>query len=105
MTAETLPPMGIDGATLLAAVVVVALLALVVLVSYGAPRPWVCGMCHQKFETRAEVEHHEADHRDSALLPFLLCTTCRHEAAQHVSGLGGCVHGACECPRFEAVQA
>ena len=44
MTAETLPPMGIDGATLLAAVVVVALLALVVLASYGAPRPWVCGM-------------------------------------------------------------
>ena len=103
MTAETLPPMGIDGATLLAAVVVVALLALVVLASYGAPCPWVCGMCHRSFETRAEVEHHEADH--SALLPFLLCATCQHEAAQHVSGLGGCLHGACECPRFEAVQA
>lgn len=102
MTAETLPPMGIDGTTLLAAVVVVALLALVVLASYGAPCPWVCGMCHQTFETRAEVEHHEADH---ALMPFLLCTTCQHEAAQHVSGLGGCLHGACECPRFEAVQA
>ena len=98
MTAETLPLM----ATLLAAVVVVALLALVVLASYGAPCPWVCGMCHRSFETRAEVEHHEADH---ALMPFLLCATCRHEAAQHVSGLGGCLHGACECPRFEAVQA